>query len=146
MREPRLLLNRIDWLEAVEIISWKFFLLSDSVEVCWDTWLKALWNGFKLCCSQSSEEHSNRTAIIVFNCSTVFAMEKLDTVLAKDLLTNGFGCYCTGNTQWGKAKEIPPEPSDCPCTCNLSTNRSTLVKSAINSCKLENKTAWLSIY
>ena len=45
------------------------------------------------------EEHSNRTAIIVFNCSTVFAMEKLDTVLAKDLLTNGFGCYCTGNTQ-----------------------------------------------
>lgn len=43
--------------------------------------------------------HANRTIILDFNCSTFFAMKKLDTVLTKDLLNNGFGRYCTGNTQ-----------------------------------------------
>lgn len=73
-------------------------------------------------------------------------MKKLDTGLTKDLLSNGFGNNCIGNTQLGKAKEILPRTSDCSCTCTLSTNHSTLVRSTINFCKLGNKTTWLTVY
>lgn len=74
------------------------------MEVYWDVWLKALCNGFKLCCSQSLEEQRMATELeylisvvapLFFFFSFPFlTMKKLDTVLTKDLLHEGFGCYC----------------------------------------------------
>lgn len=87
------------------------------------------------------EKHANKTD---FSCSEVFCHEK-GTVLTRKVLYYEFGCYWIGNKQWGKAKEVPPRTSDCPCTCTLSTNQSALVRSAINFCKLGNKTAWLTV-
>lgn len=95
MREPRLLLNRINCLQALEILSWKFFLLSDNAIVLGHVvegtfkWLQVV-----LQLVFRREEHANRTAIFYFNCRTFSAMEKLDAGLTKDLLNNGFACYC----------------------------------------------------